>query len=120
MSAPSNAGKMKWRVRFDKQVPIESQGGGALSPWVTQFTRWAEIRPLKGGEDVQGQRLIGTQPALIFVFSDSQTRLVDPSWRAVELLNGKPIHYFALKTAADMERSGQFITFYAVDGDPDS
>lgn len=120
MSTSLNAGQLRYRVRFDKQVHVEGAGGGALSSWKPQFTRWANIQPFKGGEDVQAQRLTGTQPAMIVVRSDSSTKLIDPSWRAVELLNGQPLHYFAIKTAADMERKGQYITFYVVDGDPDS
>lgn len=119
MPAPATAGDLRFRVRFDKQVERDDPGGGTLTEWVPQFTRWADIRPLKGSETVQAQRLAGIQPALILVRFDSETRTIDPSWRAVEQNNGQNVAFYALKTASDMERERQFITMTAEIGSPD-
>lgn len=117
----TGSGDLKWRVRFDKQVAVggDPYGGSLNNEWVEQFSRAAEITPLKGSEPVIAQRLTGSQPALIKVRFDSMTRTIDPSWRAVEMLNGTPVRYYALKTAEDMERQRQFITMMAVAGDAD-
>ena len=117
----TSAGDLKWRVRFDKLVDVEDPAGGALNDkWAEQFTRSAAIMPMKGGEGVMGQRLQGTQPVLIMVRFDSLTRTIGPDWRAVELLNGEPVNYYAIKSPPeDMERERKFITMVAVSGAAD-
>lgn len=116
----SSAGKARFRVRFDKQAEIEDPAGGTTSNWQEQFTRWADIRPQKGGEDVMAQRLQGRQPVLIFVRYDSETAMITPAWRAVELLNNIPIRFYAIKTCEDMERRRQWITMLAEAGAADA
>lgn len=69
---------------------------------------------------MQGQRLTGVQPVLIFARLDVETRQIGSAWRAVEMLNGEPVTYYAVKTAGDMEREGRFITVLAVAGDPNA
>jgi head-tail adaptor len=118
MSA-AGSGDLRFRVRFDRQVEATDPAGGTLTSWVEQFTRWADIRPMRGSEPVISQRLTGVQPVLIIVRADSQTRAMDSSWRAVEMLNGTPVRYYALKTAEDMERRLDFITMVAEAGTPD-
>lgn len=113
------AGDLRWRVRFEKRTEVEHELGGTTSGWDTKFTRYACLKPMRGGEGVQQQRLQGTQPVLIIVRRDSQTKLIDPSWRAVELLNNIPIRFYALKTAEDMERDNRFITMIGEQGAAD-
>lgn len=113
------AGDLKWRVRFDSQADIPDEFGGSTRGWVEQFSRAAAIMPMRGGEGIQAQRLAGTQPVLIMVRFDSLTRTIDPSWRAVEMLNGAAVRYYGLKTAEDMERKREFITMMAVAGGAD-
>ena len=126
MVAATPAGNLRHRVRFDRKTSTQVDGGGALTDWSTlgtgSFVRWADIRPQRGGagETVMEKRLQGVQPALIIVRADSSTRGVDPSWRAVHVVDGVDVQAFALKTAQDMEMDNQFVTLLAVAGDPDS
>ena len=120
MKPAAIAGQLRVRVRFDMLVETPDPAGGSSKVWEEQFTHWAAIKPLRGGEDVQAQRLQGLQPVLIVVRKDSQTKAIEPSWRAVELLSGVAIRYYALKTAEDMERQNRFITMLAVSGAADS
>lgn len=113
------AGRLRFRVRFERQVPVKDPDGGTLSPWTEQFTRSADIIPQRGGETVQGQRLQGQQPLILIVRRDSKTQCIDTSWRAVEMRNGVALRTLGIKTAEDMERDGQFITMQVVAGDPD-
>lgn len=119
MPQAATSGDLRFRVRFDRQVAVENQFGGTVSEWQEQFTRFADIRPMRGGEGVQDQRLVGTQPVLIVVRRDSLTRAIDNSWRAVEMLNNVPVRFYALKTAEDMERQGMFVTMLAISGAAD-
>lgn len=124
MKTPAGAADLRFRVRFDKKVETSDAGGGILSAWSTigtgSFIRWCDIRPMRGGEEVQGQRLKGTQPVLIIARADSATKTVDPSWRAVQVIDHVDGQSYALKTAQDMEMGNQFITLMGVSGDADS
>jgi hypothetical protein len=124
MSAKISAANLRFRVRFDKKVTQDDPGGGVLSAWSTDGTgsiiRWADIRPLKGGENVQQERLQGTQPVIIVARADSDTKTIDTSWRAVRMIDGVDQVAYALKTAQDMEMENRFITFMGVSGEADS
>lgn len=67
-----------------------------------------------------GQRLTGVQPVLIVVRKDSDTKRIDASWRAVEMLNDAVVKTYALKTCEDMERDNSFLTMVAEAGAADS
>jgi SPP1 family predicted phage head-tail adaptor len=121
MKPAAKTGELDKRVRFDKQVSTGSAAaGGETLQWQPQFTRWARIINQKGGEGVQSQRLQGTQPAIIIVRYDSATLLIEPSWRAVRVVDGVDRDVYALKTAVDMEGRNQFISMQAVSGEPDA
>lgn len=123
MKTPAGAADLRFRVRFDRKVEQSDPGGGTVSDWSTlgtgSFVRWSDIRPMRGGEGIQAQRLTGTQPVLIITRADSNTKAIDADWRAVEMRNGSDVRFYALKTAEDMERGNQFITMIGVAGDPD-
>lgn len=123
MPNPASAGDLRFRVRFDRQVLTTDPYGGSTSAWSTtdngSIVRWAKIKPMMGGEGVQAARLQGTQPVLLTVRRDSSTKLIDGSWRAVQMLNGSPVAYFALKTAQDMEMDNSFVTMLAISGAAD-
>jgi len=124
MKTPASAADLRFRVRFDKKVEQSDPGGGTVSAWsmlgTGSFIRWADIRPMRGGEEIQAQRLTGTQPVIIIVRADSSIKTVDPSWRAVRVTDGTDGDTYALKTAQDMEMGNQFITFMGVAGDADA
>jgi hypothetical protein len=113
-------------VRFDKQIATSNPAGGYNYAWSTSangsITRLCAFQPRMGGEAVTAQRLAGQQPVLIFTYSDSETQTIDTTWRAVELKDGVPVpgKTYALKTAEDMERTGEFITMLAEAGAADA
>lgn len=117
-------GDFKFNIRFDKQIETSDPAGGSTYAWSTSangsITRLCAIQPRMGGEAVTAQRLAGTQPVLIFARSDSQTQTIDTAWRAVELKNGTAVKSYALKTAEDMERTGEFVTMLAIAGAADA
>lgn len=113
------ASDLRFRVRFDRQVGTDDPAGGTLTSWQEQFSRRADIKPMRGSEPVIAQRLTGVQPVLIIVRSDSETRQITSSWRAVEIVKGDAVRFYALKTVEDMERRREFITILAEAGSAD-
>lgn len=110
-----SAGPLRERVRFEKRAAADDGCGNTRGDWVAQFSRAAAIRPLQGGEGVIAARLSGTQPALIIVRFDSETRTIAPDWRAVDEASGT---VYAIKTAADMERRRAWWTMLCEAGGP--
>jgi head-tail adaptor len=79
---------------FDRRVTLQRRGadanGDRTGAWGAVATRDARIVYLKGGEAVQGQRLEGEQPAVIYVRKDADTVLVDNAWRAFDARAAAP------------------------------
>lgn len=71
------------RERISLQRRALDQNGDPLGPWVEQAQCAAELRNLRGGEQVMGQRLQGVQPVLLTVLASQVSRLADNGWRAV-------------------------------------
>jgi head-tail adaptor len=116
----TGASAFRHTIRFDAKVFVDDPGGGTTSSWQPQFTRKAALQMLRGGETVTAQRLAGTQPALIRVIADSQTKQITPAWRAVQLLANDAERSFGLKAVADMEGDNRVITMLCEFGAADS
>ena len=91
------AGKLRFRVAFDKRADATDNGYG-LKPgdWAEQFQRSCGIQYLRGGEQVIEQRMAGVVPAILTVRTDSQTRLIDNSWRARDIASGATFNIKAI------------------------
>lgn len=110
MAAPTNAGRLKSRVRFEKRsAALPDAYGTVEGDWVEQFTRRAEVKPLKGAESVIAARLQGRQPAVMVVRRDSETKAITTDWRAVEIMPGDERTY-NIRGVDDMERDNRWIT----------
>lgn len=110
----SRSGDMNDRLRFEsRSATDDGYGNEVAGPWTAQFTRWASVWPMRGGEDVIASRLQGVQPFRVTVYSDSETRTVTPEWRAVDTRSGA---VYAIKAVVDEERRKQFLTLDCVLG----
>lgn len=87
-------GPLRERVLFQAPVSSPDGQGGTINGWSTGFTRWALYTRLRGGETVLAARLSGVQPTVIRVRADSETRTIDPTWRAADEHTGE---VFALR-----------------------
>lgn len=98
------AGKLKDRVRFERRTTTDDGHGneegawGDLSPPVV---RWCELRPTRGGEDVQSSRLTGKASWDCWVRSDSGTRALQVGDRAVDARN--PSRTWNIRFIGDMD-----------------
>lgn len=82
-------GDLRQRIAFEKIASSPSSFGIEAGDWVEQFIRWAQTQYLRGTEPVIAQRLVGVQPVVVSVRSDSQTRQIDASWRARHVRTGQ-------------------------------
>lgn len=106
-------GRMKHRLTFGASAEQASDDlGNTIGPVDDQFTRWAEVIPLKGGESVLAARLKGTQPVIIKVWLDKDTTRITPDWQARDSAGT----IYALHSVADMEQRGQQLTIMAEAG----
>jgi SPP1 family predicted phage head-tail adaptor len=79
--------QMQFRALVD-----DGFGNPVPGEFETQFTAWANLHPLKGGEGVISARLEGTQPYIITVRYSSETEQVTEGWQIVEKNNPNRIY----------------------------
>lgn len=107
------ANDLRDRVSLEKREEIDDGYGGTVGAWVPQFERNACILLSKGGETVIASRLQSIQPALIIVRHDAETATITAAWRLIETRSGT---VYNIRTSADMERRGRFITMLCESG----
>lgn len=107
------ANALRDRVRLEKREEVDDGYGNTVGMWVAQFERDACILPSKGGETVIASRLQSVQPALIIVRYDAETATITAAWRLIETRSGIA---YNIRTVADMERRGRFITMLCESG----
>lgn len=110
-----SAGKLRERLHFQRRAEGEDGYGNPQSgEFETVFTDAAELLPLKGSEPVIAARLTGVQPYIVRVYSNGNTRIVGPSWRAVDARN--PERIFNITAAANIDQKNRMIDFMATQG----
>lgn len=107
------ANALRDRVSLEKREEIDDGYGNVYGQWVAQFERDACILLSKGGETVIASRLQSIQPALIIVRYDTETATITAEWRLIETRSGT---VYNIRTSADMERRGRFITMLCESG----
>lgn len=111
MTKPA-AGKLFFKVAFDKKGQASDGAGGTTTAFVEQFACRAGYVHLRGGESVQAARLEGQHPQVISVRASSQTRAVTTDWRIRDKRTGD---VFAIKDITPgLDR--QFIDFLCQKG----
>lgn len=108
------AGDLDHRLEFSRRGAVDDGYGNPVSgPFEAQFTIWAGLKPLRGGEKVTSDRLAGVQPVIITVRMSSKTRLITTGWQAKDIRSGV---VYDITAAADMEGRRQFIDIMATAG----
>lgn len=107
------AGSLRERVRFESPTPQDDDYGNSVEGWTDEFTVAAQIKPLKGGENVMAARLGGVQPVVIIVRSSSQTRQISTDWRVVDARKGT---VFNVRSIANMDERNRFLDIIAQAG----
>lgn len=98
------AGRLRERITFSERETgsgVPDGYGNYEGQWVFRFTVAARKRYLRGGEEVLGQRLQGTQPVLLTVRSSLETRQITTDWRATDARTGE---HYNIRTISPGER----------------
>lgn len=92
-----NPGKRDQRVAFQSLTTTDDGQGGQSDPvWTTQFSRWCQVKFLRGNERLMAQQLESPRDYRVICPRDSQTATVTTSWRL--LWRGKALN---IRTIAD-------------------
>lgn len=101
---------------FERRGDVIDGYGNVKGDWLEQFSLWARVTPLKGGEAVIAERMQGSQPVVIRVRHSVQSARVDSSWRARDTRTGRT---YNITSAANMDERREFIDILAVSGGAD-
>jgi head-tail adaptor len=113
-----NAGDLKDRLQFEMRgEKKDGYGNSVASEWTPQFDRHGNIRYLRGGESVTAARLEARQPAILSVRVGPRTSRIAAEWRAVEMINGKPVgRVFNIREKPTLTDDGAFYQMFAESG----
>ncbi len=84
----TDAGELDQRYAFAKKGSASDGYGGTTTAYVDQFTVWAGVTHLRGGETVMAGRLQGKHPQVVRIRSSSQSRQITTDWRARDTKTG--------------------------------
>lgn len=106
----TGAGQLRERLTFQSPTPEVDAYGGTTEGWTDEFTVPARLWPQRGGESIQADRLSGRQTFVLQVWSDEDTRTIEPQWRAVDAndtsrifqVKSPPIHMDERRMFLDM------------------
>ena len=79
--ASHHTGQLRDRITLQRRA--DDENGDPLGGWSSAFWRMVKLLNLRGGEGVLQQRLQGSQPVLLVVRADPETRMIDNSFRAI-------------------------------------
>lgn len=106
-------GQMRERVAFDKRTVVSDDLGNEQGDWTEQLVAWARVRPLVGGETVQGARLQGEQPVVISIHSSSDAAAITPEWRARDARTGT---LYNIRSIANNDERRAYLDITAIAG----
>jgi hypothetical protein len=112
----TGAGGLRTRIDFQSKGPSEDEFGNPLpgGPYATVFSDNAEIVPRMGSEAVLAARLQGLQPVTIRVRSNTNTRSLDATYRAVDARTGAV--YAITSPPVNTDQKNQYIEMLATSG----
>ena len=79
-----NVSRLDHRAIFSARRKISDEYGGTREEWVPQFTEWAGVKYLRGGESVMQARLSSRNPVIITIRNSERARQITSEWQ-VEL-----------------------------------
>ncbi|MGN6208833.1 phage head completion protein [Asticcacaulis sp.] len=112
VSVPT-AGDLRWRVRFDRRATDSANtDGNPQGDWKPLIaSRRAKLLPTRGGEITIGDRLAGRSSFDLWVRADSETRLIRPSDRVIDITSDDCTRHrvFDIRFAEVMDERGMWI-----------
>ena len=110
------AGPLRERVRFERRSEVSDGAGNHVANWASLIAkRWAQIRPLRGGEEVVAAKLQSAGLVEVWVRSDPDTRGVRPDDRIVDLSNtARPLNIRYIENPDQRDKMLKMVCEYGV------
>ena len=110
-----SAGRLRERVRFERRLPADDSLGNTEGDWAAILSPFfaAEIRPLRGDEEVLAARLQGVALVEIRIYSTDETRQLQVSDRCHDLRNGT---VYNIRSIENRDLRNEFLTITAQRG----
>lgn len=85
----TTAGQLRERVTFAKRTIVDDGYGNTAGPFADQFTVWARMQFLRGGEEIMASRLGGKQPVVITVRHSPDAEQIATDWHVRNAATGE-------------------------------
>lgn len=83
-----DAGRLDRRLSFESPTEITDDYGNTTSGWQGQYECAANIKYLRGGEQVLAARLAQTSPVIVTVRNCAAARAIGGTWRCRDTRTG--------------------------------
>jgi head-tail adaptor len=108
------AARLRHSVRFERRALSSDAYGNELADWQPRIGAiWAEVRPLRGSEEVLAAKLQGVAPYELMVRSSTQTRTITPGDRAIDARSGM---VFDIRAIENRDMRNKFLTLTCQSG----
>ena len=74
-------GALDHRAEFAVREMVSTDMGGTQDSWVPQFTAWAGVKYLRGGEGVMQARMQSRNPVIVTIRNSARARQITSEWR---------------------------------------
>lgn len=71
---------LDYHAAFSMREIVETDMGGTVDDWVPQFSEWAGVKHLRGGESVMQARLASRNPVIVVVRNSERARQITSEW----------------------------------------
>jgi hypothetical protein len=117
-TAPTRA-ELRDRVRFERRgAPIDDGYGNTHADWIrVGGDRLVRLAPVRGGEQVQADRLAGISAWILDAQADAMIRDVDESYRVVDARD--PRRTWNVRSSLDLEGRDRWRTMNLEKGGAD-
>lgn len=72
---------LDYHAAFSMRESVETDMGGTVDDWVPQFSEWAGVKHLRGGESVMQARLASRNPVIVTIRNSERARQITSEWK---------------------------------------
>jgi len=102
------AARLRHSVRFERRATDPDEFGNDMGDWQPRISPiWAEVKPLRGGEEVLSAKLQGRAIYELLVRSSSETRTINVGDRAINARTGEA---FNIRSVENRDMRNKFLT----------
>ena len=104
---------LDYHAAFSMRESVETDMGGTVDDWVPQFSEWAGVKHLRGGESVMQARLASRNPVIVTIRNSERARQITSEWMVRLRSRSGVVKEYAIKEDPRPTEVDGFLEFLA-------